>query len=337
MENFKSKLQENKKFILVLILTALVTSLTMIFIYNYKINGFSSPILSPKSNTINEIVLEINKINSNLKNCLNKGTLNNKSTVEILKSNLNELDKTKETLSSVVLLDDNSREIYPKLVSSIESTQNFYNYCIYVLDTTNSSDITNSVAKLNELEFDLIQSYNELKDLDVLIQFNDDAILFVNTFNNYLSNLESLNKINQIKTTKSAEFLNAYSSIVTRLSNLVEDVTPAILKIREDNRSLDIILDNISEKEDELAEISNSINKISIPEGYLSYYNNLNDYIKIYVNYLDTLELAVIYEKSSSSYKDNKKNIDKNYENASSKYEDVEQALDSLNKSVKNS
>ena len=76
--------------------------------------------------------------------------------------------------------------------------------------------------------------------------------------------------------------------------------------------------------------IKNDFNYSSIPEGCTSYYNSVNNTFSLYATYLNSLKVAVIYEKSSSSYEDNKKSIDKYYENAFSKYEDVKTSFESL-------
>ena len=100
--------------------------------------------------------------------------------------------------------------------------------------------------------------------------------------------------------------------------------------IRKENRSLDVILSDIKEKETILQTIKDDFYYSSIPEGCISYYNCLNNTFTLYSTYLNSLKIAVIYEKSSTNYEDNKNNIDKNYNNAYSKYDDVKTSLESL-------
>ena len=62
----------------------------------------------------------------------------------------------------------------------------------------------------------------------------------------------------------------------------------------------------------------------------MSYYNSLNNTFTLYSTYLNSLKIAVIYEKSSPSYEENKEAITKNYDNAYSKYDDVKTSFESL-------
>ena len=143
-------------------------------------------------------------------------------------------------------------------------------------------------------------------------------------------NPAQLNKEESIKTTQ----YNAYIEKLTKCTNefyeILDDLEPAINLIRKENRSLDVILDDIKEKESTLETIKKDFNYSSIPEGCMSYYNSLNNTFTLYSTYLNSLKIAVIYEKSSPSYEENKDTIDKNYDNAYSKYDDVKTSFESL-------
>ena len=76
-------------------------------------------------------------------------------------------------------------------------------------------------------------------------------------------------------------------------------------------------------KEDSLNSLKKDLSTLSIPEGYLNYYNNLNDIFSLYSSYLNSIRTAIIYERSSSGYEKNKNVIDKNYDTAYEKYNNV--------------
>lgn len=329
MENLKFKIRGNQKFVIILPLLVLLTSLAIISIYNYKFKDTSK-----KSNTFDHIVNELNTINNSIKECSTEFTLNNKTIVTTLRNNIDNLEKVKNNLRALVILDDYSRETSSKILSSIESAQNLYNSCIESLEYQNISATSDYVTKINEQQFDLLKSYVDLSYLGIEIGFNDDSLIFFDKLINYLNNLETLTKKNNVNTSQGELFIKSFKTAVNDLSELVEDLEPAISKVREDNRSFDSILNDIDDKESKYLSIKSSINSISIPEGYLSYYNSLIDTFNLYSNYLKTLKVAIIFEKSSTNYGDNKESIDKNYKNAFSKFDDVNDSLNSIKKSL---
>lgn len=329
MENLKFKIRGNQKFVIILPLLVLLTSLAIISIYNYKFKDTSK-----ESNTFDHIVNELNTINNSIKECSTEFTLNNKTIVTTLRNNIDNLEKVKNNLRALVILDDYSRETSSKILSSIESAQNLYNSCIESLEYQNISATSDYVTKINEQQFDLLKSYVDLSYLGIEIGFNDDSLIFFDKLINYLNNLETLTKKNNVNTSQGELFRKSFKTAVNDLSELVEDLEPAISKVREDNRSFDSILNDIDDKESKYLSIKSSINSISIPEGYLSYYNSLIDTFNLYSNYLKTLKVAIIFEKSSTNYEDNKESIDKNYKNAFSKFDDVNDSLNSIKKSL---
>lgn len=331
MENLKIKIRENQKFIVILLLLVLLTSLSIIFIYNYKFKNNVK-----ESNTFEHIVDKLNTINNSIEECSTEFTLNNKNTVTTLKNNIDNLEKVKNDLRALVILDDYGRETSSKLLSSIESAQNLYNSCISSLEYQNISATSDYVTKINEQQFDLLKSYVDLSYLGIEVGFTNNSLIFFDKLINYLSNLETLTKKSNVNTSQSELFIKSFKTAVNDLSQLVEDLEPAISKVREDNRSFDSILKDLDDKETKYLSIKSNINSISIPEGYLSYHNSLIDTCNLYSNYLKTLKVAIIFEKSSTNYEDNKESIDKNYKNAFSKLDDVNDALKSLQKSSKN-
>ena len=107
------------------------------------------------------------------------------------------------------------------------------------------------------------------------------------------------------------------------LPSMHEDLMPAVLRIREEDRSLSVILDDIKTKEDNFSKLKTSIVSLSLPDGYNNYYTLFSEYLNLYEIYLSNIKAAVIFEYSLDDYNENSKSIDKHYKNASSKRDDV--------------
>lgn len=339
MNNIKEKIINNKLFLITLLMCVILTSSIMIFIYKHNTRSVSIEIDPIKDSAIDEeftpYLQKFYSINLSLKDCTNGLTIDTKNSISILNNSISELSQLQNDITSLIIVNNEYPDLIPKLVTSIDYTKTLYNYCIdvlsYSINLTNT-EITSQILLLKE---DCIKSYEDLSPYGVIFTFPDDSLLFFDNLIGYLNSLDKLNKETIIKTSQYNDFINNLNTAITNFSPLLENLKPAIEKIREDNRSLDVILEDISSKESKFADIKSDFSYSSIPENCVSYYNSLNSTFKLYSTYLNTLKIAVIYEKSSSGYENNKKNIDKNYSNAYSKLEDVKTSLDTLENSIK--
>ena len=336
MENIKKSFSENKIFVITLLICAIITSSMMLLLHkrnnsiSYTADNNDIVIEDTALKNFEPYITELSEINLSLKKCINGVTINSKSASSILNDNLKQLKELKEKVSAVVIANNNTPNIIPKLISCIESTENLYSYCIDVLSYTSNlstSEITSEILILKE---NCEKSYDDLSPYGFYLTFQEESETFLDNLIGYLNTLEKLNKEESIKTTQ----YNSYIEKLTKCSNefyeILDDLEPAINLIRKENRSLDVILNDIKEKENTLETIKKDFNYSSIPEGCMSYYNSLNNTFTLYSTYLNSLKVAVIYEKSSPSYEENKETIDKNYDNAYSKYDDVKTSFESL-------
>lgn len=336
MENIKKSFSENKTFVITLLICVFLTSSMMLLLH--KPNNSISSTTNNKDIIINDSALkdfepyvtELSKINLSLKKCINGVTINSKSAYSILNDDLKQLKELREKVSAVVIANNNTPDIIPKLISCIENTESLYSYCVDVLSYTSNvstAEITSQILLLKEC---CEKSYEELSPYGFSLILPEESETFLDNLIGYLNTLEKLNKEEAIKTTQYNSYIERLTKCTNEFSGILEDLEPAINLIRKENRSLDVILNDINEKENTLETIKKDFNYSSIPEGCISYYNCLNNTFTLYSTYLNSLKIAVIYEKSSSSYEENKDNINKNYDNAYSKYKDVKTSFESL-------
>jgi hypothetical protein len=341
METFKRKVRENYKFVFTLLACILLTSITMILIHDKvypKTNNNNNIQDKDKDNhnyhNLTYVIDNINNINATLRNCVDDLTIDTDVTIKTLTTNISSLEEIKSSLSQNN--DEASEEIITKITSCIDSTELLYNYCIDSLTAKNNVSYVEMVSQINTLTEDCLAKNSTLYSYDLKLEFTEESIDFFNKLNSYLMTLDTISKYQNIKDAQTNEFLKGFNLNVTELSSILQDLQPAVTKIREDERSLDVILNDLKDKEEKFLDIKKSLSTLSVPENCSSLYNQLNDTFTLYANYLNTMRLAVVYEKSSSSYKDNKRNIDKYYSNAYSKYSDVKTSLKTLNESLEN-
>lgn len=335
-KNLKNYFINNKAFVIVLSICVLFTSLIMAFIAKNNKSSVNVDIKVEDTSLrqFETYTVELSTINTSLKDCVNGYSINSKEATNILNNGISSLDALKSHVSSMVIINNSNPELIPKFLSAIEETSKLYNYCIEVLTyntALNTAEVTSEILLLKE---NCVESYNELSPYGLTIDFPEDSSLFLDNLSSYLNTLDRLSKEQSIKTSQFSDYMNILSNTASIFSPLLEDLEPAITQIRNDNRSLDIILEDIKAKEDSLASIKTDFSYSSIPEGCLSYYNCFNNVFKLYSTYLSTLKLAVIYEKSAPNYEDHQESIDSNYSNAFSKFDDVKVSFNALVNSI---
>lgn len=336
MENIKKSFSENKTFVITLLICVIITSSMMLLLHKRN-NSISSNtnnndiiIKDTALKDFEPYISELSKINLSLKECINGITINSKSTSSILNDNLKQLKELKEKVSAVVIANNNTPNVIPKLISCIENTENLYSYCVDVLSYTSNLSISEITSEILILKENCEKSYEDLSTYGFYLTLPEESETFLDNLIGYLNTLEKLNKEEAIKTTQYNAYIEKLTKCSNEFSEILDDLEPAINLIRKENRSLDVILNDMKKKESILETIKKDFNYSSIPEGCISYYNSLNNTFTLYSTYLNSLKIAVIYEKSSPSYEENKETINKNYDNAYSKYDDVKTSFESL-------
>lgn len=311
----KGYFKSNSNFIICLTICLIITSTCMVLI-NIKSN-FKSTTTSTNISTYALVCNNINSINSSINNCVADTSININSASSLLTNAINDLNNCKIPLSGA---SDNNTALVNDLINSIESTNNLYTYCLNYISTYEETSVDQLVTDLEPLKNACFDSYNKISDYGLSLNYDNNIDKFLYAFVSYYSKLNQLKIETQIKNNQITSFKITMQNICNDFSKLFENLQPAIERIRDENRSFDVLLEDLNYKEESLNSIKKDFNNISIPEGYLSSYNNLNDIFTLYSSYLNSLRTAIIYERSSSSYKNNKEIIDKNYNNAYSKY-----------------
>ena len=315
----KEYLKNNFNFIICLIISIIITS-TCVILLNISSNMKSTTTYSNLSNYA-LIANNLNSINSSLNNCTADTSLNIQAASSLLKNALADLDNCKTSLASLSSNDNN--QISSNLLKALDDTYNLYTYCLNYISTYEDYSLDELTANLDALKNNCIASYSKLSDEGISLNYSSSLQNFLYAFISHYSKLNQSKIESELKHSQNTEFITKLSAISNNFLGLLEDLKPAVDRVREENRSFDAIINDLNDKENSFNFLKKDLNSVSIPEGYLNYYNNLNDIFSLYSSYLNSIRTAIIYERSSSDYKKNKTVIDKNYDNAYKKYNNV--------------
>ena len=329
----KEYFKKNFNFIICLTISIIITS-TCVILLNISSN-MKSTANSSNLSTYALIANNINSINSSLNNCIADTSLNTDAASSLLKNGLSDLDNCKTSLAS--LTSNNDSEISINLLKALDNTYDLYTYCLNYISTYENYSLDELTANLDALKNNCIDSYSKLSDEGISLNYNNSLENFLYAFVSHYSKLNQSKIQSQLKDEQIAEFITKLSIISNNFYSLLEDLKPAVERIHEENRSFNSLLSDLNDKEDSFNSLKKDLTNISIPEGYLSYYNNLNDIFSLYSSYLNSIRTAIIYERSSSGYEKNKSVIDKNYDTAYEKYNNVLDSIHQFLSSLENS
>lgn len=303
-----------------LIVSILSASFILFFSIFFMVYNSESNISKRK---LKNIATELNNVNLSLEGGLKDFSIDSNKSYDVLVSGSNTL---KELLNSILEIHGNDSQVVSiktDLTNTINSTMDLYDSCISML--SNSKDIKSSDDLKNFISFkeNCIRNYYILNKNNINISFPEVSIKFFDNVYKYLNTIIKINRDSQFQSKQQREFFMQLQSFNLDFDNLNQDLTLAINKVKEDNRDLQVIIDDIYKKEETYKNLKGKVLSLSIPDGYMDIYNSLNEYLNLYGVYLKSIKEAVIYEKTCSDVDKYSKEISKNYENAFSKRDDV--------------
>ena len=145
-----------------------------------------------------------------MKKCINGVTINSKSASIILNDNLNKLKNLKQKVSSVVVANNNTPEMIPKIILCIENTEYLYSYCVDVLSYTSNLSVAEITSQILLLKENCKKSYEDISNYGFELYLSEESETFLDNFIGYLGTLEKITKEDAIKTTQ-------YNSYIEKL------------------------------------------------------------------------------------------------------------------------
>ena len=242
----KEYFKKNFNFIICLTISIIITS-TCVILLNISSN-IKSTTASSNLSTYALIANNINSINSSLNNCIADTSLNIDAASSLLKNGLSDLDNCKTSLAN--LTSNNNSQIAINLLKALDNTYDLYTYCLNYISTYEDYSLDELTANLDALKNNCIASYSKLSDEGISLNYSSSLENFLYAFVSHYSKLNQSKIQSELKNAQVAEFITKLSTISNNFSNLLEDLKPAVERIREENRSFDSILNDLNDKED---------------------------------------------------------------------------------------
>ena len=319
-------LKKHKTLVISIITCVFIISISLfLLIFNSK--GFKA------NRELKQISKELNNINISLSDSIDDLSIDTSKASSNLSDGLTSLRELSSKLIDIDATSVNNSEIKDALSASVDSTINLYDTSLNLLATPNSVTSNDVLTNFDNLKNECINNYEALSKKNINVRFSNSTLNFFSNYYNYLNTLVKVNRDSQFKTSLEREFIYKLDGFKNDFNYLNEDLTPAINKVKEDNRDLVVIIDDIYKKETLYQDLEDTLSKISIPEGNMDSYEALKEYINSYRPYLVAIKEAVILDKTNGNEEED---ISRKYKEASSKRDNVLAAFEAFNKKLNN-
>lgn len=322
----KIKLNLNKKLIY-LLGVLLIIPLIILVIIN----------LTPANRNLTDLNKygdEISTCNLSLKDAFDDNGINLNSAEDILSTKLITLTEIKDNIFALEVVNEklNSKS---KLLETLDYNISIYELCLSLIRNPNDKDIITTYNKYYTTYSLCINNYDSLALSGIKAKFPKDATSFFEASFNYFNILIKINRESDITTDQNKAYISSMKDCITLFEDIDEDLNPALINIREEKRSLDLLTSDIKLKKSKFNEIKNKSYSITIPDSGNNCYNLLSNTINYYDLYITSLEHSIIVEKSLSTDENDEIN-EENYNNSFSKYTDFIKSLKDLNAELDN-
>ncbi|MGG7178910.1 hypothetical protein ACQPU1_15060 [Clostridium paraputrificum] len=319
-------LKLNKKLLIALSLIVILPLLILVIIK-----------LTPSHRDIakmNKLSKEIKECNLTLNKAINDQSIDSEKSEALLSSGIVKLKELDDELFATTVVQKN-QAIKEKLYETLTYNINIYELTLGLIRNPNDKEIISKFNEYTKTYNLLVSNYKDLKSSGLKVDFPDSTKKFFDNSSYFINAVIKINRETDIKVDQKKAYVVSLEECINAFSEIDEDLKPALEKIKEDGRSLEVLLKDIKDKKSKFSEIKSKSYSLTIPEKGNDCYEILQDTITFYDLYITSLEHSIILEKSSSNANDDE-NIGKNYNNSFSKYSDFTKSLKELNAELDN-
>lgn len=303
---FKSKFESNKK---LFIITLIIITLPLILLI---ITKFLPSNINLRH--INKLSKEILDINSTLDDCVTKDSIDPEKSKNTISQNINDLKDISIKLNELEVSENNTH--FKNLLN--EALTNNISLCEKAFSLYNNASNTELSTKLNDynINLDALKSSNkDLNNIGFKSILSEKSLEFFEKTNKYFETLIQVNIIKDINSEKNSAYVLAVDKIILNFKEIDEDLKPALNDIINNNRDINVLTSDISNKKSSFEHIKNDFYSLSIPEEATELHTSLVKTISLYEDYINSIDSSLsdydattkdtsTFEDSFSKYSD---------------------------------
>ena len=282
---------------------------------------------------LNIFIEDLNTCNSSLSQSVHNQSIDCDLAKDLLTSGIVELNSLSKEVSNFDVMKRNEL-LKSKLIDTISYNNSLYETTLTLLKTSDFNMLNTKFSEYST-SIELVEnSYNTLNILGLKGSFPIESKTFFDNSSNFVTTVIKLSREKDVKSSQNKNFSKGFNDCLTILDTISEDLKPALDKIKEDGRSLDVLSSDIKTKRTALNSIKNKSYSISIPEEGSTIYKKLQDTLNSFELYINALQYSIISESSTSEdiSNENYKESFNKYAIFTKKFEDLKKDLDIFNK-----
>lgn len=277
---------------------------------------------------INKLAKEVESINATLENSKDSDNVNS----EIAKNDLSvavvNLNKVKESLK-ILEVPETVNETKVKFVETLEYNIEFCEQALSMYMNQSSPTLDNKLKDYKSSLDNFKESNTSLTKLRIDSLMSEDSLEFFDKTYKYFDTLIQINIMKDITKEKNSSYMLSADKLIAKFKEIDDDLKPALEDIKDNNRDLNVLLTDITNKKSILENIKNDFYTLSVPEEATELHSSLLQSINTYESYINSFDDIL---DSDIASKDTPKGLDE-YASSFSKYTEF---IDSLNTSQKN-
>ncbi|WP_024615651.1 hypothetical protein [Clostridium sp. Ade.TY] len=281
---FKKLLEyiKTKKKLVIIFLIIMLTPLILLIITK----------MTPSSRSIgklNKFSKEISSINDTFKKSVQESGINTdsaKSSLSLAIVNLNNIKIPLETI-----------DVPNEVNLAKEQLLTTLNLNISVCEQSLSIFMNPSNNKLNDKLSQYKSKLDEFKDNNLKLSnfrinkvISEDSLEFFDKSTSYFNTMIKINIMKDITKEKNSDYVLAVEKTLNKFLEIKEDLKPALEDIKNNNRSLYVLIEDLENKKLIFENIKNDLYTLSIPEEAIKIHDLLKETVKYYDTYYSSLE-----------------------------------------------
>ncbi|AIY82424.1 hypothetical protein U729_1404 [Clostridium baratii str. Sullivan] len=303
---FKSKFESNKK---LFIIALIIISLPLILLI---ITKFLPSNINLRH--INKLSKEILAINSAFDDCITEDSIDPEKSKNATSQSINSLKEIRTKLNDLEVSENNTH--FKNILN--EALTNNISLCEKAFSLYNNASNTELSTKLKDynINLDSLKELNkDLNNIGIESILSEKNLEFFDKTNKYFETLIQVNIIKDINSEKNSAYVLAVDKIILNFKEIDEDLKPALNDIVNNNRDINVLTSDISNKKSSFEHIKNDFYSLSIPEEATELHSSLVKTISLYEDYINSIDSSLsdydattkdtsIFKDSFSKYSD---------------------------------
>ncbi len=277
---------------------------------------------------INKLAKEVASINATLENSNDSDNVNSETAKNELSVAVVNLNKVKESLDTLEV-SETVTETKVKFNETLDYNIAFCEQALSMYMNQSSPSLDNKLKDYKSALDSFKESNNSLTKLRIDSLISEDSLEFFDKTYKYFDTLIQINIMKDITKEKNSTYMLSSDKLISKFKEIDDDLKPALEDIKKNNRDLNILLTDITNKKSIFENIKNDFYMLSVPEEATELHSSLLQSINTYESYINSFDDIL---DSDIASKDNPKGLDE-YEASLSKYTEF---IDSLETTKKN-